>query len=82
MPKSLGGNGCDENIVATCAGCNQKKGNNLSPPERYIRLRQRQYYREMGLRSTKPRREWAAIFPGFGTDLDGKPLMAPQIGIV
>lgn len=82
VPRARGGKGTDANIVACCNGCNKRKGDMDAPPAGYIRLKQRQYYRELGLRSTKPRREWAKIFPGFGTGLDGEPLFAPQIGIV
>jgi 5-methylcytosine-specific restriction endonuclease McrA len=82
VPKAKGGKGNDANIVATCVGCNVKKGDKPAPPERYIRLRQRQYYRELGLWATKPRRHWAKIFPGFGVGPNGETLFAPQIGII
>jgi hypothetical protein len=81
IPKSKGGRGVSGNIVATCPGCNLKKGSRDAPPDAYIRGRRLQHYRQLGLWCTKPRGKWGKIYPGFGVDLDGKPLLAPQFGI-
>lgn len=81
-PKARGGRSNRKNLVACCTGCNKSKADGKLPSPHYIRGRQIQYYSEMGLYATKPRGKWRVLFPGFGTDLEGKPLQARQFGIV
>jgi hypothetical protein len=78
VPKSKGG----KEIVASCVSCDVKKGDQEWPPSDYIRLRRRVYLRELGLNAQKQCAYWRERLPNFGLDPDGKPLWAPQFGLV